>query len=105
MMQTFATTDALPTSRAQAKREGSKRYFTGNECPSGHIAPRYVSSGNCVECITVRYFANHEQSKTRRNEWRKSNSARINKTKRSKPRPASAAKNEYEWRRTHPEHV
>lgn len=37
-------------SRADAKRIGMKRYFTGRPCPKGHIAERYVSSPGCPEC-------------------------------------------------------
>lgn len=36
--------------RAQAKRQGMKRYFTGKLCPRGHISERYVSAGSCCEC-------------------------------------------------------
>ena len=36
--------------RAQAKAQGLKRYFTGKQCPRGHIADRYTSTGNCTAC-------------------------------------------------------
>jgi hypothetical protein len=43
-------------SRDQAKALGLKRYFTGEPCRHGHIAERYVSSGNgnCLECGRAR---------------------------------------------------
>jgi hypothetical protein len=40
----------LPKSRAEAKARGLDRYFTGSPCKHGHIAPRYVSTTNCVPC-------------------------------------------------------
>ena len=39
----------LPTSRQEAKKSGSKYYFTGNPCQNGHLSPRYMS-GNCIQC-------------------------------------------------------
>lgn len=39
----------LPSTRAEAIKQGSKRYFTGKRCKRGHVAERYVS-GPCVEC-------------------------------------------------------
>ncbi len=41
---------ALPTSRKDARARGSNRFFTGTPCIQGHIAPRYTSTTNCVEC-------------------------------------------------------
>ena len=45
---------ALPKSREDAKARGLDRYFTGSPCKHGHIAPRYVSTTNCVVCQTER---------------------------------------------------
>jgi len=39
----------LPTSPQEAKKSGSKYYFTGNPCRNGHLLPRYMS-GNCIQC-------------------------------------------------------
>lgn len=36
--------------RAEAEKQGRKRYFTGNPCARGHVAERFVSSAKCVEC-------------------------------------------------------
>lgn len=36
--------------RAEAKREGLKRYFTGKPCRHGHIDERIVSSRQCIQC-------------------------------------------------------
>lgn len=37
-------------SRKEAKAMGLKFYFTGKECPNGHLALRHVSSYCCVPC-------------------------------------------------------
>lgn len=37
--------------RAQASAAGATQYFTGKPCLRGHIAPRAVSSANCIACI------------------------------------------------------
>jgi hypothetical protein len=36
--------------RNEALRAGLKHFNTGRPCAQGHLAPRYVSTGNCVEC-------------------------------------------------------
>jgi hypothetical protein len=46
--------DNLPTTRAEAKKNGSKYYFTGQPCKHGHIAPR-KTKGACVECLKVEW--------------------------------------------------
>jgi 5-methylcytosine-specific restriction endonuclease McrA len=33
-----------------AHQAGTVRYFTGKSCIRGHIAERFVSSGQCIEC-------------------------------------------------------
>jgi hypothetical protein len=40
--------------RAEAKSQGLKRYFTGEPCIYGHISERYASAKQCVECSTNR---------------------------------------------------
>ena len=37
--------------RKQAKQLGLSKYFTGVPCKNSHIAPRYVLSGTCEDCI------------------------------------------------------
>lgn len=39
----------LPSTRTEAKRAGAKKYFTGDPCTHGHVAPRYTK-GQCVVC-------------------------------------------------------
>lgn len=39
-------------SRAEAKAQGLKTFFTGNPCPRGHFSPRRVINYSCVACNT-----------------------------------------------------
>ncbi len=39
----------LPTTRQEAKKSGSKYYFTGDPCRNGHLSPRYMD-GDCIQC-------------------------------------------------------
>lgn len=38
-------------SRKTALDNGFRRYFTGNPCARGHLAPRYTVTCACVECV------------------------------------------------------
>lgn len=40
-------------SRAEAKRAGLNRYFTGIPCKNGHVDFRYTASGACKGCIAI----------------------------------------------------
>ena len=44
----------LPKTRAEAKAQGAKYYFTGEPCKRGHIAPR-KTKGACVECLKLEW--------------------------------------------------
>jgi hypothetical protein len=61
--------DNLPTTRAEAKKTGSKYYFTGQPCKHGHIAPR-KTKGACVECLKAEWA---QASVTRANYFAKYN--------------------------------
>lgn len=52
--------------RHLARYQGLLRFFTGKPCSKGHIAPRSVSTGMCVECRT-----GHAK------EWKKRNPERV----------------------------
>lgn len=41
----------LVVSRKDAEAVGFKVYRTGEECSRGHTGYRYVSTGNCIECL------------------------------------------------------
>ncbi len=38
-------------SRSEAAEKHLAKFFTGKPCKRGHIAERYVSTGNCCECL------------------------------------------------------
>jgi 5-methylcytosine-specific restriction endonuclease McrA len=52
-------TKDLPKTRAEAKRIGSKYYFTGEPCKHGHIAPR-KTKGSCLECLKLEWERGNE---------------------------------------------
>jgi len=39
-----------PDARMAAAVGHRNRYFTGEPCPSGHVADRYTRNGYCVDC-------------------------------------------------------
>lgn len=47
-------TTNLPKTREEAKKTGSKYYFTGLPCKHGHIAPR-KTKGACTDCLKVEW--------------------------------------------------
>jgi hypothetical protein len=49
-------------SRVEASNAGHRKFFTGRPCSRGHVAPRYVTTGNCIECAkgyTAQFKARH----------------------------------------------
>ena len=70
-----------PTTREEAKKTGSKYYFTGQPCKHGHISLR-KTKGACLECLKV--------------EWAKGNETRAEYFKQNNQTEASQkAKKEY----------
>jgi hypothetical protein len=82
-------TTNLPTTREEAKKTGSKYYFTGQPCKHGHTAPR-KTKGSCVECLKAEwekgnqtraeYFKQYnerEDVKARKNEWYQENREKV----------------------------
>lgn len=78
-------TSKMPSTRAEAKKTGSKYYFTGQPCKHGHIAQR-KTKGSCVECLKAewvkgnesraayfREYNKREDVKDRKNEWYQEN--------------------------------
>jgi hypothetical protein len=41
-------------SRAEARRLGLNRYFTGKPCAHGHVAERRISGRSCIKCQIAR---------------------------------------------------
>lgn len=63
--------------RKQAIVNGNKTYFTGKQCPHGHIATRWVSTMGCTECTASKAVdwraANSEHRRKYRNQYRVQN--------------------------------
>lgn len=45
--------EQLPGSREEARQRGMARYFTGEPCKHGHVAPRGTASGSCTTCMSL----------------------------------------------------
>ncbi len=70
-------------SRAEAKEQGLKFYFTGKPCKQGHIANRFISTCSCIECDgeyrksdkckeSQREYKKSDRSKESQREYKKS---------------------------------
>jgi hypothetical protein len=90
-------TTNLPTTREEAKKTGSKYYFTGQPCKHGHIAVR-KTKGACVECLKVewikgnetradyfREYNKREEVKDRKNGWYQENRETVIATASTRP--------------------
>lgn len=60
-------------SRAEAKEQGLKRFFTGKQCQHGHVAERLICNGLCIECERIKskayYKKNSERIKASSKQW------------------------------------
>lgn len=90
-------TTTLPKTRAEAKAQRAKYYFTGEPCKHGHIAPR-KTKGACVECLKLEwqqaattradYFREYNQRediKERKHAWYEENREQVIQTAASRP--------------------
>ena len=86
-----------PTTREEAKKTGSKYYFTGQPCKHGHVALR-KTKGACVGCLKVEwakgnetraeYFKQYNKRtdvKERKNEWYENNKEQVIETAKTRP--------------------
>lgn len=55
--------DKLPASREEAIDSGEVFFYTGLPCRNGHIAKRYTTSGQCIECAREMYRTKYERIK------------------------------------------
>ena len=82
--------------RAEAKRRGLKRYFTGKPCKHGHVAERLLINGSCCECCRLKTAKfreeNPELARKKYREWKAQNP--------EKAKAATAA-----WRECNPDKV
>ena len=56
--------------KAEARAMGLKKYFTGRPCKRGHLAERYVSDPNCIECLRLHDQNTREQRREYLRGWR-----------------------------------
>jgi len=86
-----------PSTRQEAKKTGSKYYFTGQPCKYGHIALR-KTKGACVECLKAewvkgnetraKYFKQYNKRvdvKERKNEWYENNKEQVIAAAKTRP--------------------
>jgi 5-methylcytosine-specific restriction endonuclease McrA len=66
-------------SRKDAKAAGQKRYFNGSDepCKRGHVAERFVSGKQCVECAAEYRAANKEKIKAQKAVYREANKCAV----------------------------
>lgn len=72
--------------RAEAKRDKLRRYFTGKPCLRGHVAERATVNGHCIECRDEAISRFCETHKDRRNKARRDRYAERPKAKREQAR-------------------
>jgi hypothetical protein len=91
-------------SKSTAQEQGLKTYFDGKHCRKGHLSPRYVSTGICVECSKVRdrtqTESEAEQARLRTKEWREKNLERARRKSREYHRAVREQRKPYilQWR-------
>ncbi len=49
--------------RAEAKEQGLKHYFTGNPCNRGHLDERLTSSSTCCECTRENHYTYYAKNR------------------------------------------
>ena len=57
--------------RAEAKAQGLKTYYTGKPCKHGHDSDRFVSNNGCRACLSAGRKQNHHANKERYNQYSK----------------------------------
>lgn len=55
----------------------AKTYFTGKPCKRGHVAERWLASGDCVECARNWAAANKDKARARMQKFRAKNRERL----------------------------
>lgn len=60
-------------SRQEAKSLRVSYYFTGKPCNKGHLSPRTVSNGMCLECASNWKKANPSSGRKSSANWKKNN--------------------------------
>lgn len=74
--------------RAEAKAQGLKRYYTGVPCVHGHITERQTTNGTCIPC-------SRKMAKPAAAIWRKKN--KKHRTDKARERCREKVKNDPDW--------
>lgn len=56
-------TEPTTCTRADARASGQKHYYSGEPCHAGHLAERYTSTAQCVECKRIQYQSSGGKSR------------------------------------------
>jgi hypothetical protein len=68
------------SARTEAKLAGKLTYSNGKPCKVGHIAERYVTNCECIECVREKnakhYQDNFESHSARNKRWKQNNRAK-----------------------------
>lgn len=91
----------LARSRAEARADGKKFYFTGKPCSHGHISIRYAR-GECVECTKIGAKIWHEANPEKAREKGRAHYARSEK-RRSRNRSKEHCERTALYNKNHPE--
>ena len=87
--------------RAEAKKRGLKRYFTGKPCKHGHVAVRHIA-GRCIECRKMDETLYHKDIDKKRlwarNNYYKHRESRLAAVRKwTENNPEKVAKIKQEW--------
>lgn len=91
------------SNRQKAKEAGKVTYYSGSECPQGHVAERYTSNGTCVECAKKQSASRCEYYKKRY----KQKNAEIKAKNKKRYEKTKTKRIEYnkQWAQNNPEKV
>lgn len=90
-------------SRAAARTQGLKRYFTGKPCKRGHIAERYVAKAVCVACDAMRIGTENKRRRDRDYGRRNAEKARLRARLWKKANPERARATDRLWKKNNPD--
>jgi len=76
--------DYVPSTRKEAKRQGSDIYFTGSECKNGHVDIRNTKNATCYACARETAVRNYDPdyNKFYCGKYRRENRAKIREYRR-----------------------
>lgn len=67
--------------RQTARENGEKQYVTGKPCIKGHVSPRLVSTGTCLECSKSFCVGYKKENFSKIAQYNTANKVKLNKQK------------------------